>query len=89
MRAAVLHLAFEGLGAEEATSGAFEHNTASLTVSRKLGYQPDGIERHSVRGALAINRRLRLTRADWDRHRTVPVNIAGLAPCLPLLGLGV
>lgn len=87
MRAAVLHLAFEGLGAEEATSGAFEHNIASQTVSRKLGYQPDGIERHAVRGALAVNHRLRLTRADWARHRTVPVNVAGLAPCLPLLGV--
>lgn len=87
MRAAVLHLAFAGLGAQEAISGAFEHNVASYLVSRKLGYQPDGIERHAVRGALAINRRLRLTRADWERHHTVPVAVEGLAPCLPLLGL--
>jgi RimJ/RimL family protein N-acetyltransferase len=36
MRAAVLHLAFEGLGAQDAASGAFEHNAASLGVSRKL-----------------------------------------------------
>ncbi len=42
MRAAVLHLAFAGLGAQHAVSGAHDHNTASLTVSRKLGYRDDG-----------------------------------------------
>jgi RimJ/RimL family protein N-acetyltransferase len=39
MRAAALHLAFERLGAQHATSGAFEDNAASLGVSRKLGYR--------------------------------------------------
>jgi RimJ/RimL family protein N-acetyltransferase len=34
MRAAVLHLGFVGLGAEEATSGAFENNVASQAISR-------------------------------------------------------
>jgi RimJ/RimL family protein N-acetyltransferase len=88
MRAAVLHLAFVGLGVAEAVSGAFEDNPASTAVSRRLGYQPDGIGRHVVRGTLAIERRLRLTRADWERHRTVPVTIENLDPCLPLLGIG-
>lgn len=87
MRAAVLHLAFEGLGAEHATSGAYEHNQASLGVSRKLGYQLDGIKRDVVRGAVSVQHRLRLTRADWERHRTVPVTIEGLEPCLPFLGV--
>jgi RimJ/RimL family protein N-acetyltransferase len=87
MRAAVLRLAFEGLDAEEAVSSAFEDNHASLAVSRKLGYRPDGIERRAVRGALAIDRRLRLTRPDWVRHRTTPVTIEGLDPCLPMFGL--
>jgi RimJ/RimL family protein N-acetyltransferase len=87
MRAAVLHLAFAGLGAEEAVSGAFEDNTASLGVSRRLGYQPDGVRRHAIRGALSIERRLRLTRATWDEHRTVPVTVHGLRPCLPRFGL--
>lgn len=88
MRAAVLHLAFAGLGAEEAVSGALDHNVASLGVSRKLGYQPDGHRRHAVRGRLTIEHRLCLSRADWERSRTVPVRIEGLAPCLPLMGLG-
>jgi RimJ/RimL family protein N-acetyltransferase len=86
MRAAVLHLAFAGLDADEAVSGALEHNQASLGVSRKLGYQPDGHKRHAVRGTMTVERRLCLTRADWERHRTVPVSIEGLAPCLPLMG---
>ena len=50
MRAAVLQLAFAGLGAEYATSEAFTDNAASLGVSRKLGYLPDGIYRQVIRG---------------------------------------
>ena len=87
MRAAVLHLAFEALGAQHAVSGAFEHNAASLGVSRKLGYRDDGIECHVVRGHPAVLRRLRLTRADWQAARSVPVEIRGLEPCLPFFGL--
>jgi RimJ/RimL family protein N-acetyltransferase len=87
MRAAVLHLAFTGLGAEEAVSGAFEDNPASHAVSRKLGYQPDGVNRHVVRGAMVIERRMRLTRAAWERHRTISVTVDGLAPCLPMFGM--
>ncbi|TDC83048.1 N-acetyltransferase [Actinomadura sp. 7K507] len=87
MRAAVLHLAFAGLDAEEATSAALADNHASYAVSRKLGYRPDGFERRVVRGTMAVDARLRLSRADWDRHRTTPVTIEDLEPCLPMLGL--
>jgi RimJ/RimL family protein N-acetyltransferase len=87
MRAAVLHLAFEGLQARWAMSAAFEDNAASLGVSRKLGYRDDGTEWHLVRGRPALTRRLRLARADWQATRTVPVQIHGLEPCLPLFGL--
>lgn len=87
MRAAVLHLAFEGLQAQHAVSGAFEDNPASLGVSRKLGSRDDGIEWHVVRGRPALTHRLRLTRSDWQTARTVPVQINGLQPCLPHFGL--
>jgi RimJ/RimL family protein N-acetyltransferase len=87
MRAAVLALAFDGLGAQWAVSAAFEDNPASLGVSRKLGYCDDGIEWHLVRGRPALTRRLRLSRADWQAARTIPVQIDGLQPCLPLFGL--
>jgi RimJ/RimL family protein N-acetyltransferase len=87
MRAAVLHLAFEGLNARYACSGAFEDNAASLAVSRKLGYADDGIEFTVVRGRAVTTRRLRLDRDTWAAHRSVPVEIIGLEPCLP--GFGV
>ena len=87
MRAAVLALAFDGLGARWAVSAAFEDNPASLGVSRKLGYRDDGIELHLVRGRPALTRRLRLDRASWQATRTIPVQIHGLPPCLPLFGL--
>ncbi|MFF2618009.1 GNAT family N-acetyltransferase [Kitasatospora sp. NPDC058046] len=87
MRAAVLHLAFAGLGATEAVSGAFEDNPSSYAVSRKHGYEPDGVDRHLVRGRGVTERRLRLTRERWQARRDVPVTVDGLAPCLPLFGL--
>lgn len=87
MRGAVLHLAFEGLHAEEATSGAFADNAPSFAVSRKLGYELDGVERLVVRGRRTTVRRLRLTRDRWEENHHVPVAINGLAPCLPLFGL--
>jgi RimJ/RimL family protein N-acetyltransferase len=89
MRAAVLHLAFEGLGAREAVSGAFTDNTASHNVSRKLGYRPDGLERWVRRGEIGTVERLRCGREDWEKHRTVPVTVSGLTPeCLAALGAG-
>jgi RimJ/RimL family protein N-acetyltransferase len=89
MRAAVLDLAFDGLGAQYATSQAFEDNVASYRVSRKLGYVDDGIERHVVRDKPAVSRRLRLDRAGWAAARSVPVTTVGLGACLPMFGLTV
>jgi RimJ/RimL family protein N-acetyltransferase len=86
MRAAVLALAFDGLGAQFATSGAFALNLASLRVSRKLGYADDGIERLMVRGEPHETRRLRLDKTSWQAHRSVQVAITGLEPCLPFFG---
>ena len=87
MRSAVLHLGFAGLGAEFAVSDAFTDNLASLGVSRKLGYLPDGIRRQAIRGRPAVIRMLRLDRAAWQARRQVPVEITGLGPCLPSFGL--
>jgi RimJ/RimL family protein N-acetyltransferase len=86
MRAAILHLAFEGLAAEYATSEAFEDNLASYRVSGKLGYVDDGVARHVVRNRPVVGRRLRLDRAGWTAARTVPVSIEGLKPCLAMFG---
>lgn len=86
MRAAVLHLAFAGLGAGTARSESFEDTPTSMAVSHKLGYADDGTATHAVRGRRRIARRLLLTRAVWEERRSVDVAIAGLEPCLPLLG---
>lgn len=81
MRAAVLHLGFAGLDAEYASSGAFEDNAASVRVSRKLGYRENGIERHVRRGKPANTIALRMSRADWERHRRIDVTVDGLSAC--------
>lgn len=87
MRAAVLHLAFEGLGAHWVTSAAMTDNPASLGVSRKLGYRPDGLAVVSVGGEARTLRRLRPDRGTWEAHRTVPVEVEGLEPCRTLFGV--
>jgi len=87
MRAAVLSLAFDGLHAEYAVSRAHWDNAASLGVSRKLGYARDGIERLVVRQRPVTAQRLRLDRASWRAHRSLPVETSGLEPCLPWFGL--
>ena len=76
------------LGAEYATSEAFADNAASYAVSEKLGYADDGVQRHVIRGAPVVGRRLRLDRQRWAAARTVPVQVDGLTPCLPMF-LGV
>jgi RimJ/RimL family protein N-acetyltransferase len=94
MRAAVLALAFDGLGADYALSEAFTDNPASLAVSRKLGYADDGMERMAIRGRPAESRRLRIARAAWQAAGGATglgigeVAIDGLEPCLPLFGAG-
>ena len=87
MRAAVLHLAFDGLGAEQATSGAFEDNPASLVVSRSLGYVDNGWDLTARDGLPVRDLRLVLDRAAWESTRRDDIRVDGLEPCLPLLGL--
>jgi RimJ/RimL family protein N-acetyltransferase len=87
MRFAVLELVFRGLGARAATSGAFEDNPASLRVSEKVGYLPDGEAYYEVRGERRRELCMRLTRERWKSLDRPPVEIAGLEPCLPLFGL--
>ena len=84
MRAAVLELAFRGLGAEAATSGWLEGNAASGRVSEKLGYRETGVSEVSPRDAGAAPRRRGSTARDW--RSPVAVEITGLGPCLPLFG---
>lgn len=84
MRAAVLELAFAGLGAQAAESGAIAGNAASLGVSRKLGYRVVGHQTIAPRGEPVGHDDLRLERGNW--HPPVAVEIDGLEPCLQLFG---
>lgn len=87
MRAAVLHLAFAGLGAREAGSDAFTDNHASNKVSRALGYEPNGTDWDTRRGEAALIQRWRLTRDAWGRVRRDDIELVGVPECLPALGL--
>ncbi|WP_335990067.1 GNAT family N-acetyltransferase [Glycomyces sp. MUSA5-2] len=88
MRAAVLHLAFAGLGADYATSSSFVGNDASEGVSRSLGYCPDGEEFQVVQGQRRQLRRWRVSREDWDATRKHEVRIDGLdGDVLDMLGI--
>jgi RimJ/RimL family protein N-acetyltransferase len=88
MRAAVLHLAFAGLGAVEAYTSAFEDNPASLGVTRALGYRPNGSFVDAREGTAVRHLEFSLRRADWEPQRRHDITIWGLEPCLPLLGAG-
>jgi RimJ/RimL family protein N-acetyltransferase len=86
MRAAVLELAFRGLGASAATTGWLEGNRASARLSEKLGYREVGLSKMSPRGLPVVHHDLRLECDDWIPP--VPVEITGLGPALALFGVG-
>jgi RimJ/RimL family protein N-acetyltransferase len=86
MRAAVLHLAFAGLRARRAETDVWDDNAASLGVTRRLGYQPNGerIEVSEDRGRRQVF--FRLSRDDWEQQTRPEVEVDGLAPCLAQFG---
>jgi RimJ/RimL family protein N-acetyltransferase len=85
MRAAVLALAFDGLNADVATSGAIEGNIASRRVSEKLGYEPNGESLVAPRGTPVVEHHYRLPRERWDPGR-YPVRIEHLEACRSMFG---
>ena len=86
MRAAILELAFSGLRAVAAGSGALTGNVASARVSEKLGYADAGERQHLRNGEPVRERRFVIRREQWENVDHPPVEIAGLEPCLPLFG---
>jgi RimJ/RimL family protein N-acetyltransferase len=87
MRAAVLHLAFAGLGAKEASSDAFVDNVGSNAVSRALGYEPNGFDWATRQGEPALLNRWRLTRDAWEGRRRDDIGLHGLEACHAMLPL--
>jgi RimJ/RimL family protein N-acetyltransferase len=85
MRAAVLHFAFAGLGAEEAFSDSFVDNPSSEGVSRRNSYVANGEEIRAREGEPARLRHWVLTRARWTPQRRDDIAIEGLDACLPFL----
>ncbi|MHA6524736.1 GNAT family N-acetyltransferase [Tessaracoccus sp. G1721] len=85
MRRAVCAFAFDHLGAERITSSAFLDNPASLAVSRKVGYLPNGRQWVSRRGEAAEQQRLLLTPGTFVRGDPVQVN--GSAELRAFLGV--
>lgn len=86
MRGAVLALAFDGLGAEMATTEAFFDNPASSGVSRSLGYEPNGVGSIAPEGVARPTERFRLTRAGWLGVPRPMVVIDGLDACRAMFG---
>jgi RimJ/RimL family protein N-acetyltransferase len=87
MRAAVLELAFHGLGANAALSSVLDGAHASYRVAQKLGYVQDREDWIQVRGERRLDRHMRLTRDRWTDQERTSVRISGLEQCFPLFGL--
>jgi RimJ/RimL family protein N-acetyltransferase len=94
MRLLALELAFTGLGAVEATSGAFADNPSSNAVSRRLGYEPNGSVQVAREGVAALHHNYLMTRERWESLRPeharvlgASVELEGVGPLRSLLDL--
>lgn len=87
MRAAVLELAFAGLGAVTARSSVWVGNAASIAVSRALGYRDNGVTLAAPRGEPLEHYQLRLTREAWQANRYCEVEVVGLDSCRDMFGI--
>lgn len=83
-RAAVLELAFKGLGAEAALSGSFVHNVKSQRVSERLGYRRTGTRTMKSRGRPVEHIDYRIERGEW--LPPLAVELEGVEPALPVFG---
>lgn len=87
MRAALLMFAFDELGAEWAESAAKSWNQASLGVSRKLGYELNGVTRVAPRpGEPVDEQRVRLEKSAFVRPDWA-ISVHGAKPALEQLGI--
>ena len=86
-RGGLLTLAFKHLEAHAALTEVFQDNHSSQAVSRKLGYEPDGISRDARGDEVVVSDRLRLTRQRWKWQQRTDVAVTGFADCRPMFGL--
>ena len=87
MRSAVLAFAFDGLGAQFATSSAFLDNAASNAVSRSLGYEENGRGSLAPRGVARETQLFRMSAEGWRSRERPPVEIEGLDACRDMFGI--
>lgn len=88
MRVATLHVGFVGFDALMAGTGAFRDNGPSLGVTRKLGYEPNGIQHVDRRGELGVIERYRMARAHFEAHvLRDDIELSGVEPVRELLDL--
>ena len=90
MRLMVLHLLFEGLGGQRATTSAFADNAPSNGVTRRLGYTENGADVLVREGKPATSRRYVLDRAAWDArpgHLRPAVSLDGVDGARDQLGI--
>lgn len=80
-RLGLLELAFGHLGARFARTEVFQDNAASQAVSRKLGYEPDGISRDARGDEALVSDRLRLSRDRWERLNRPEIEVEGVEGC--------
>ena len=91
MRQAICAFCFDHLDADEVTSAAFSDNPASNAVSRKVGYQPNGMMRKTRReGEWKGSQQWILTRETFNRGPDITVSgvpefrkFIGLDPTAP------
>lgn len=89
MREAVLHLAFDGLGAREASSDAFVDNAGSNAVSEAVGYRENGTDWSTRQNEPALLQRWRLTRESWLTRRRSDIDLHGVTACRRLLSIKI
>lgn len=86
-RIGLLTLAFDHLDATAARTEVFRDNHSSQGVSRKLGYEPDGISVDARGDEAVISDRLRLTRRKWAGVARPAVTVQGVVNCRQMFGL--
>jgi RimJ/RimL family protein N-acetyltransferase len=87
MRAAILHLAFEGLDAAEASSEAAVDNVGSNAISERLGYVRNGTSWATHQGRPVLGQRWLLPREVWAAGRRSDITTSGVDECRRALGL--
>ena len=85
-RAGLLTLAFDYPGADAALTEVFRDNHSSQGVSRKLGYEPDGISQDARGNEVVVSDRLRLTRQKWQSQPQTGATVIGFADCRSMFG---